>query len=42
MFFKNNISNFPNAALILENDIYPCVGIGKKGQIVMSYALILV
>ncbi len=35
MFFKNNISNFPNAALILENgDIYPCIGIGKKGQIV--------
>ena len=34
MFFKTHISNFSNAALILENgDIFPCSGIGKKGQI---------
>jgi carbamoyl-phosphate synthase small subunit len=34
MFFKSNISNFSKATLILENgDIFPCVGIGSKGQI---------
>ena len=34
MFFKSNISNFSKATLILENgDIFPCAGIGAKGQI---------
>ncbi len=34
MFFKSNITNFSKATLILENgDIFPCIGIGKKGQI---------
>ena len=34
MFFKSNISNFSKAILILENgDIFPCQGIGSKGQI---------
>ena len=34
MFFKSNISNFSKAILILENgDIFPCHGIGLKGQV---------
>ena len=34
MFFKSNISNFSKATLILENgDIFPCLGIGSKGQV---------
>ena len=34
MFFKSNISNFSKATLILENgDIFPCLGIGAKGQV---------
>ena len=34
MFFKSNISNFSKAILILENgDIFPCQGIGSKGQV---------
>ncbi len=34
MFFKSNISNFSKAILILENgDIFPCQGIGLKGQV---------
>ncbi|MDA9708737.1 glutamine-hydrolyzing carbamoyl-phosphate synthase small subunit [Alphaproteobacteria bacterium] len=35
MFFKSNISNFSKAILILENgDIFPCLGIGSKGQVI--------
>ena len=34
MFFKSNISNFSKATLVLENgDIFPCLGIGSKGQV---------
>ena len=34
MFFKNNISNFSKATLVLENgDTFPCLGIGVKGRI---------
>ena len=34
MFFKSNITKFSQATLILENgDMFPCLGIGKKGQV---------